>query len=285
MPDFLFEPTPYREAADFILDKPLLAQGSFQELLPDLRSSAFTVARITGLDQLQRIQSAAAALPLGGDWDTQRQLIAAELAEAYEGPAAATKAEHILRQQAFQAYGALNARALNDTIDLFPYRRYETIGDASVRSRHRCLAGIIAPSDSPFWGTHTGPWEPGCRCDVVGLMETEVTGIRSSEKKTPAYARTVMERESPALKHLEEGQLIGRTVNKAGKLLMGPDHAISVAPNANFTFHPLRPSLSTLREKYREAPECWQAFEQWARAQTPEGSTQTIWEWLESAPH
>lgn len=58
--------------------------------------------------------------------------------------------------------------------DLFPYLRYDTVGDERVRHEHRILEDIILPVDDKFWKEYYPPNGWGCRCSVTQLSMAEI---------------------------------------------------------------------------------------------------------------
>lgn len=57
-----------------------------------------------------------------------------------------------------------------DEKDLFPFLRYETVGDSRVRQEHKALDGIVLGVDDPFWNVHYPPNGWKCRCDVIQVQ-------------------------------------------------------------------------------------------------------------------
>src|SRR4051794_5742237 len=117
MADFLFEPTPHQEAVDFIKDKPVLTREVFDQLLPELKARAFTIAGIEHADTLQRVRDMIAELPAGGDWKRIKKQVVAEISpyfitsedeeeRADQRRAADRRAELLLRTHGEEAYGA-----------------------------------------------------------------------------------------------------------------------------------------------------------------------------------
>ena len=81
------------------------------------------------------------------------------------------------------AYGAGAYDELHSPVaeDLFPYFRYIDAGiydgPHAVRPSHR-LGGTILPRDDPWWKTHWGPWDYGCRCRAEGVTKAEAQGLK-----------------------------------------------------------------------------------------------------------
>ena len=57
---------------------------------------------------------------------------------------------------------------------LFPYLRYQTAGDDSVRNEHRLLDGITKRVDDPFWRTYYPPNGWNCRCEAIQVPDDDV---------------------------------------------------------------------------------------------------------------
>jgi hypothetical protein len=55
-----FTPQPHAEAVKLIAGKPAMTKRVFNQLLPELRARAFTVAGIEGCNTIQRIRDAVA---------------------------------------------------------------------------------------------------------------------------------------------------------------------------------------------------------------------------------
>lgn len=57
---------------------------------------------------------------------------------------------------------------------LFPFLRYQTAGDESVRDEHRMLDGITRRVDDPFWKTYYPPNGWNCRCEAIQVPDDDV---------------------------------------------------------------------------------------------------------------
>lgn len=284
--DFLTEPVPNDEAIDFLKSKPAVTQDVFNKLLPELKARAFTVAGLEVAGTLQNVRDLVAELPAGGDWDTLKHQIAAKVSpflvddsadqETQDRQRASgdRKAELLLRLHGFQAYAVASHRALDAQRDIFPYCQYKSMGDGRVRATHRALHDIILPADDPFWNGHTGPWEWGCRCTKVGLMDIDVDEIRDADKDKPIEQRRLIEGE--AYKQLTEN---GRLVKGLNEIYDVRTPVQKGQKNA-FAWSPadLRLSLKDLRARYDEPT--WAAFETWAQGAQLAGQSRSVWEWM-----
>ena len=59
--------------------------------------------------------------------------------------------------------------------DIFPFLKYDTVGDAVVRPDHAALDGVIKAVNDVFWDSYYPPNGWNCRCDVQRLDEAEPT--------------------------------------------------------------------------------------------------------------
>ena len=184
------ETFPDEAAAAYIRGKAVADPKNFGNLPPQLKQRAFTVAGIEQIDALRRISDAIAKLPEGASWDEAKKEIAAEISPFTGGDmkAARARAEWQLRTHGFQAYAVARHQQQMETIDVFPYWKYETVGDSRVRPGHAALDGKILRAVDPWWKTHYPPWEWGCRCIVEALDEEDArtAGISThAEMPTP----------------------------------------------------------------------------------------------------
>lgn len=289
MNEFLTEPVPNDEAADFIAKKPVVSRDVFNKLLPELKSRAFAITGLESATALQNVRDAIAELPRGGDWDQIKKHIAATMSpylidddadpetQAGQKIGADRRAELLLRLHGFQAYSAAAYRSLDGQRDIFPYWQYKSMGDGKVRHTHRALHDVVLPAGDPFWQGHYPPWEWGCRCQVVGLMDIDVEEIREADADKPIEDRRLIEGEAR------------RQLTENGRLVKGPSLIFDVRtpreksgkPDA-FGWNPadLRMDLTQLKSRYDS--DVWDAFEAWARATEIPGQTRTVWGWMTS---
>jgi SPP1 gp7 family putative phage head morphogenesis protein len=265
--------TPHEEAIALIQGKPVVTRKVFNQLLPELRGRAFTVAGVEGANALQRIRDTLAALPQGTNWETTKRDLVAEL-DPYLGDGAERRAELLLRTHGFQAFQSANwevAQADEDTTHL----QYLATEDDHVRDSHLALNGLILPKDDPFWEDHLPPWEWGCRCRVRPMNPDLVEEARQEDADRAPENRFVME--GAAADQLRNGTLIrdGRRYDVTSPK-NGPDG------DRAFQWHPdnLALPLEELRRRYD--PEVFATFETFAKGTTlPTG--QTAWQWLNNA--
>jgi SPP1 gp7 family putative phage head morphogenesis protein len=268
MATFLRKPVPFKEAADWIRNKPAVSREAFDKLLPELKPRAFTITGIKAFDVLEDVRKDIANRLFPDFIDPQ----ADEEMQAKQRQAAIRRAELLIRTQGFQAYQAANHEAMSRNTDALPYWQYLSMEDSRVRPSHAALNGIVLPANSPFWKTHFPPWEWGCRCQVVPLSQTDVEGIQERDADLPEDQRRILSPVSVA--KLETENSLARKGN-----FYNVSSAAQKGTLGAFTFDPqsLRLPLESIRDRY--SPSVWASFAEWARKQTlPDG--RTVWGWL-----
>jgi SPP1 gp7 family putative phage head morphogenesis protein len=280
---FFSDPVPHDEAADYIRAKTPMFAGQFNELLPELRARAFTIAGVECADTLQRCRDAIATLPAGGDWNKIKKELVNEICpwlvdpnadaetQARQTKAAKARATLLLRIHGGQAYGATNARVLDENQDIFPFRQYLSMDDSRVRASHAALHNKILPADSPWWHTHTPPWEFGCRCTVAGISAEEAGEIAAAESHKPPEQRDVL-----------EGAQLHELVHN-NRLVSGPNEIYDTrtgyqknGKGYEWDHRSMQMPLEMIQARY-DAP-VWEAFQAWADAtDVMPGSTVLDW--------
>ena len=267
--DISFTPSPNREAALLLAGKPVLAKRVFNQLLPELRARAFTVAGIESANSLQRIRDAVAAIPLGDmTWDQAKRQIVDEL-DPYLGDGADYRATLVLRTNGFQAFSATihEVGMADEDTTHFQYLH----GECAVPTpSHLALNGVVLPKEDSFWETHTGPWgHLGCVC-YKRPMNSDLVGDERAkdEDKNPEDQNVI---EGPALKQLRNGTLMRD----------GQRHDVSFdgRDNSGFKWSPgdFRIPLKDLEAKYD--PEVWSQFQTFAQTMMLD-KNRSVWDWL-----
>lgn len=283
--NFLLEPTPHTEAAEWLRGKPVVAKAVFDGLLPELRARAFTIAGVETLNVVADVREIVATLPEGADWTKAKKDIAAKIGpfvSPEDEKGALARAQLILRTHGFQAYALASHQVMERQSDVFPYWQYLSLDDEKVRATHQALHNVVLPADSPFWKTHSPPWEWGCRCRKVSLLPEEVEDLIEEEKHLLPEKRSVLT--GPAKENLENNNTISR----------GPSANFNVTSPAErgkpgaFVFDPdsLRLDATQLRDRYQDTPErrrSFAEFETWAGGQSIPGTETSVWSWLNGA--
>ena len=168
-----FGPVPFEEAAKIIRDRQVVSREVFDQLAQDLRARAFLISGVEDLNVVQQIRDLIAEIPRGGSWEGAKEQIIEKLGPWMDEESARRRAVLLMRHHGFQAYAAAKYRDLVEQSDTFPYWQYLTMGDELVRDSHAALHGLILPWNDPFWLDHFPPWDWGCRCMVVPLMQID----------------------------------------------------------------------------------------------------------------
>ncbi len=266
-----FEPVPYEEAARIVAEKQVMSKEAFDALVDELKARAFTVAGLEDLRAVQEIRDAIAELPRGAAWEDVKKQVADKLESGGFSPAAADhRATLLLRHHGFAAYAQEKYRELREMKDVFPYWKYQTMGDEKVRSFHAALDGLILPADDPFWKDHYPPWEWNCRCMVVGVTEEEYEGAQrvGDFDPTDPDARAEGWKLSPAqAERLHQGQLDD-----------GSGHPAYVGRHSSFRFDPSGSGMDMEEIAKRYNPGDWANFK--ARMEAEKlGDGRSVWEW------
>lgn len=269
MPEFLFQPSPHTAASEFLRAKPAISRAVFDGLLPELRGRTFLITGIEDLNIVQRLRDRIADLPAGAAWDEIKGEVAEGVSAWIDEDQAPGRAELLLRTHGYQAYSAAQKEVVDRQRDIFPYLMYQTAQDDHVRDSHSALDGKILPADSPFWQTHYPPWDFGCRCTVVPLMQEDVEEIREEDTSKPAEEQRIVE--GARLAQAEQGTLIAAENGVPRRVNLTPGEFATNPSN-------LRIPLEQLRRRYD--PEIFVEFERFARQQRLEDG-RTVWEWLE----
>ncbi len=282
MPNFLFTPSPDKDAQRFLGGKTAVSKTVFDGLLPELRPYAFTVAGVENVTILKKLRDRIAELPAGADWDEIKTDLAAEISPWLGNDTAAglRRAETLLRTHGYQAFAVTQHRTLKAQTDVFPWWEYDTANDDRVRSSHAALDGKVFPANSPFWQSHFPPWEWGCRCNIIARSEDDVAEIMAADAKKIPEARRVISGTRLA-KAEKEGVLLAETNGVPTQIdVRSPREKFG---GSGFSFDPsaLELSLDDLKARYASQPDVFAAFETWARKQKVGASRGTVWEWLE----
>ncbi len=275
--DFDFRPLSNKEAAAIIADRTPMKRAAYDALLPELKARAITVSGLEDLRAVGAIRDAIAKVPQGGDWDEAKKAVEEQLAPYFSEKQSEIRATILLRYHTFQAYGAVQYRALQEEKDIFPFWQYRSTGDGKVRDSHAALDGLVLPADHPFWEDHFPPWQYNCRCQVVGLMQEEVDAIREEDANRDPAKRLVLE--GPALEKLTTQGVLDRGPNEQIDVRSAYARAEGKAKDQAFRNRPgdFTLPLDAIRGKATE--EDWAAFQATAAA-TEVTPGLSLWQWL-----
>lgn len=290
--EYLFEPVPATQAANLIRNKLPLSRGQFDRLLPEFRQLAFTVSGINAADALQDIRDTVAKLPEGELFPKLQKEIAGKLARYIDADQLSlldltdeereaqqkgllNRSKFLLRNHGNQAYAQMAHADLEEFGDIFPYWKYQTVGDAHVRDTHRALNGLILPKSHEFWKTHFPPWGFGCRCILVPVTKSEYDEYRQQDEGKPLEDRiTLTDEEMQRL--TDERKLVRRIGTQVVDVDLRSDTEKGAEHPFIFTPGHLQIPMESLRANYDDAT--WSSFEKWARSTKVDNKS--VWQWL-----
>lgn len=197
--DLLYAMTlPPVEAVDYFRQKGLQVSDNWYDLLGEVHTRVFTVARVTRLDVLQAIRDALreAVSNKIGFAEFKKNLIPTLKAKGWWGQAIDRETGEILKtypgttvpvqygspwrlkliydvnlQSSFMA--GRRARQRENVADR-PYWMYVAVMDSRTRPHHRALHGRVFRHDDPFYGAFYPPNGYRCRCRVRALSADQV---------------------------------------------------------------------------------------------------------------
>lgn len=176
------EPLPFEEAAAFFRARVPLTREEWDELEAKLRFRAFTVARLTELDAVNRIREKLLAVTEEGKTFQEFMAEAGEdelLRKAGFHRSNPWYWETVFRTNIQTAYNAGRRLQLSRDPDVL---YYEFVGIRDSRQTEICRrrTGVIRPANDPWWSRNTPPLHYGCRSTIRPIYreEAELRGIR-----------------------------------------------------------------------------------------------------------
>lgn len=270
---FHTQPIPNEQAARIIADKPALLRKAFDLLPAEIRARTFTIGAIDQLDLIAGVRDIVSTIPQGADWKDAVSDITATLLphfvdpnadeeeQAAQAAAARRRADIIVRTHGQQAYSTASYQTHIETIALFPYWLYRSMGDNRVREAHQALNNLVLPATHEFWLAHYPPWDWGCRCIIIPLSDFDYAEIIEADKSRPESERwiptgdrlTQLEREG-ILTWKDSPVDVRSPVQKA--IARGDD------TSSAYNWHPSFPilTLEQLTDRYAGQPDVIQSF-------------------------
>ena len=174
------EPVTFEEALSYLAAKVPMTKEEFYALEPRLRHRAFTVARLTELDAIERVrQKLVKALREGKTFqEFWEEAGADELLQA----AGFHRSnpwywETVFRTNLQSAYNAGRRLQMSRMPGV---KYYEVVGIADSRQCPICRArnGVIRPANDPWWKVNYPPYHFNCRCYVRPILKEEAQIFR-----------------------------------------------------------------------------------------------------------
>lgn len=178
------------EAANDLRRKQVYRAADFKLLSQEAQRSGFTVARVSSLDALEKIQDALVQdIQQGG---TLRQF-AERVDEIVDGsPLSDWHVENIYRTNIAKAYSAGLIDVLKSPYvsDEHPYLLYSATHDSRVRPEHLLMETLglngtaVYRRDDPSINRLIPPWAWSCRCVIIPLSieQAAAYGVREAQE-------------------------------------------------------------------------------------------------------
>ena len=179
------------EAVDYLQRRNKVTETyGWQDVWREEHAKQFTISRLARADLLQSLQDqitksvngelsrrdfmrdSKAMLEKAGWWGT-KEVVDPATGEVLKTTFNNARLKLIYDTNTRQAYAAGQWAQLQETKSTFPYLRYITQRDDTVRPAHRLWDNVTLPIDHPFWRTHRPPNGYRCRCRVVAVSQAE----------------------------------------------------------------------------------------------------------------
>jgi len=185
------EPIPFEEAEKFLLAKVPMTKEEWERLDKEMRFRAFTVARLSELDAIERVKrEVGKALHEG---KTLRQFWEEAGKDALLAKAGFHRSnpwywETVFRTNIQTAYNA--GRAFQLQRSGAKYLEFVGILDSRQTRICRARSGVIKPADDPWWLSNWPPLHFNCRSTVRPVWHEEIQwrGLQVTEKLPPMEA-------------------------------------------------------------------------------------------------
>ena len=182
------------EGARILEEKQVVTRQQFDLLEIDARQRAFTVARQSSIETIDRVRNLLLeSITSGTSLSKFEGLLEDALITSPLGPA---HLENVYRTNIQSAFHAAHHEMANDPIvsTVFPYQQYLAIHDGRVRDDHLSLETLgmsgtnVYRLDDPFWEVFMPPWDFNCRCGI-SLMTVEAAA-RAGVEEARQWERT-----------------------------------------------------------------------------------------------
>ena len=159
---------PPQDAIDYFKAKKIVSKKVLNQLSREAQQSAFTVGGVYNDDVLRGFKDELdLALKEGRTQQETVKRFKSILDGAGHKQLGEYHLETIFRANMGTAHGVGRRQAMEAVTDVLPFWEYRGARDDRERKTHWSLEGIILPANHPFWNTHYGPWEFGCRCGAL----------------------------------------------------------------------------------------------------------------------
>lgn len=186
------EPVPFEEAERYLLSQIPVTKEEWEKLDKNFRLHAFTVARLTELDAIERAKQYLAKAKQEGKtfrqfWETAgKDELLRKTGFHKSNP---WYWETVFRNNIQRAYNAGRAYQIQKS-ETVEYLEFVGIRDARQSPICRARSGIIRPKDDPFWSSNWPPLHHGCRSTVRPVTKYEMKwhGLTPTKELPPMPA-------------------------------------------------------------------------------------------------
>lgn len=169
---FGFESVPFTKAIERIRNLTSLTRVAFDGLKAQYKQQSFTVAGISDVSLIDKIQKAlTAVLESGGAQSDFNKAVDQLTSDA--GVEAISDAQlntiFLTNFQTAYSNGRFEQMRDPDVTSALPFWKYYTVGDSHVRLAHAALDGFVARYDDAVWRKIYPPSGYNCRCTVTSI--------------------------------------------------------------------------------------------------------------------
>lgn len=200
MPEYKFPAQAPQDAIDWFASKQLTPSFDYRDVYREEHAYAFVVAKVMQIDVLQTIRDdLIKSLKDGGTYQQFQKEIThtlqklgwwgkQEQVDPYTQEKRAVQLGSPRRLKTIYRVNMRTARAagqwqrIERTRASHPYLVYELGASREHREQHVKWAGIILPSNHPFWQTHYPPNGWGCKCRVRQVSQREYDRLSATGK-------------------------------------------------------------------------------------------------------
>lgn len=200
---FEFFSLPPEQAIQYFRRLGIEITDDYRDLWSKEQRRAFTVAKLTQLDLLEKVHDLIDGAIADGMSLAEFQEHANEALSAagWGGKLGSSRLENIYRTNLASAYAAGDHEQMQEAAleraqrGEVTYLEFNAVGDERTRPAHEDRDGTVLPIDDPWWDENTPPLDYECRCwptehtertlDRYGLKQTERPDIPSVAYRNP----------------------------------------------------------------------------------------------------
>lgn len=210
-----------RKAAESLFERQILTPTDYYAAESRSRDRAFTVARESREDVLERIRDRIGEnVREGASFKAFRDSLEPDLRDSFIGPA---HTELVFRQAVQSSFREGHNRLADHPIvdEIFPYAEFLPIFDARGRKTHQSLAtsgidgtGVYRRDDVAFWSLFDPPVEWNCRCgkNLLTIEAAARAGVKEAAEWLRTGRKPTLESRLPFIKWRPDPSFTGAKV-------------------------------------------------------------------------